>query len=178
MYNAGFNYENGGNNLRNKEKAYQWFEKGHTKNHFGCSVKFANYCHDGTECEVDKQKAEGIYNNISNKMIQNQQRYLKKPVREACYNYGMILFMKGDIINGLRYIDCAQKNGCEKSKKKLERMLRAGREGEEENDEGSEEENEEVDEEGDEEENEEGDEEESEEVDEEDASEQEENDDY
>ena len=132
MYNAGFNYEKGGNNLnRNKEKAYQWFEKGHTKNHFGCSVKFANYCHDGTECEVDKQKAEGIYKNISNKMIQNQQRYLKKPVREACYNYGMILFMKGDIITGLKYIDCAQKNGCEKAKKKLERMLRAGREDEE-----------------------------------------------
>ena len=49
MYNAGINYETGGNNLDiNQEKAYQWFEKGHTKNHFGCSVTFANYCHDGT----------------------------------------------------------------------------------------------------------------------------------
>lgn len=162
MYNAGIIYEYGGNNLdRNHEKAYHWFEKGHTKNMFGCSVKFANYCHDGTECEVDKQKAEGIYKNISKKMMKNQKGYLKVPVREACYNYGMILFMKGDIINGLRYIDCAQKNGCENAKKKMEHMLRAGREGEE---------NEEESEEGDEEENEEGDE--------EDASDQEENADY
>ncbi len=172
MYNAGIIF--GGNNLeRNQKKAYQWFEKGHTKNHFGCSVNFANYCHDGTGCEVNKQKAGEIYKNISNKMIENREEPLKQSVREACYNYGMILFMKGDIINGLQYIKCAQKNGCEKSKKKLERMLRAGREDEEneqESDEGSEEEsNEESEQENDDEE---------EASDEEDASDQEENADY
>jgi TPR repeat protein len=134
MYKAGINYETGGNNLDiNQEKAYQWFEKGHTKNHFDCSVKFANYCHDGTECEADKQKAGEIYENISNKMIENQNEHFKDHVRDACYNYGMILFMKRDIINGLRYIDCAQKNGCENAKKKMEDICRAGREGEEEN---------------------------------------------
>ena len=181
MYNAGINYEFGGNNLEiNHEKAYQWFEKGHTKNNFDCSVKFANYCHDGTGCEVDKQKAGGIYKNISKKMMENREEHIKNSVSEACYNYGTIMFDNDDI-DGILYIKCAQKNGCEKSKKKLERMLRAGREDEEneqESDEGDEEGDEEENEEGDEEENEEGNEEESEEGDEEDASEQEENDDY
>ena len=150
MYNAGINYEFGGNNLEiNHEKAYHWFEKGHTKNNFDCSVKFANCCHGGTGCEVDKQKAGEIYKNISNKMMENQQDHLKNSVSEACYNYGTIMFDNNDI-DGLLYIKCAQKNGCENAKKKLERMLRAGREDEEieqESDQGSEEENEEGDEE-------------------------------
>ena len=150
MYKAGINYGIGGNNLEiNPEKAYHWFEKGHTENHFGCSVEFANYCHDGTGCEVDKQKAEGIYKNISKKMMENREEHLKNSVSEACYNYGTIMFDNDDI-DGLLYIKCAQKNGCEKAKKKMERMLRAGREDEEneqESDEGSEEEIEEGDEE-------------------------------
>jgi hypothetical protein len=170
MYNTGILYECGGNNLDiNQEKAYHWFEKGHTKNMFGCSVKFANYCHDGTECEVDKQKAGEIYKKISKQMIENQEDYINKPVSEACYNYGTIMFDNDDI-DGLPYIKCAQKNGCEKSKKKLERMLRAGREDEEneqESDEGSEEESNE--------ENEQENDEEEEVSDEEDASDQEEN---
>ena len=138
MYIAGINYETGGNNLDiNQEKAYHWFEKGHTKNHFNCSVQFANYCHDGTGCEVDKQKAEGIYKNISKKMMKNREESFKGPVSKACYNYGTIMFDNDDI-DGLRYIKCAEKNGYEKAKKKLERMLRAGRE-DEENEEESEE---------------------------------------
>ena len=43
-------------------------------------------------------------------------------------------------IDGLSYIKCAQNNGCEKAKKKLERMLRAGREDEENEQENDEEE--------------------------------------
>lgn len=165
MYNAGIRYQSGGNNLEtNQKKAYHWFEKGHTKNHFGCSVKFANYCHDGTGCEVDKQKAGGIYKNISKKMMENREEHLKNSVSEACYNYGTIMFDNDDI-DGLLYIKCAQNNGCKKAKKKLERMLRAGREDEENEQESNEENEQENDE-------------EEEVSDEEDASDQEENADY
>ena len=171
IFNAGINYENGGNNLeKNIEKAHHCFEKGYNNDSFDCSVKFANYCHDGTGCEVDKKKARKIYKKISKDMmaIASLPGYchgvhrMNQTIGEACYNYGMILFMKGDIINGLRYIDCAQKNGCENAKKKMEDICRAGREDEEESNEENEQENDE----------------EEEASDEEDASDQEENADY
>tara|TARA_B100001093_G_scaffold90999_1_gene83163 strand:+ start:1001 stop:2194 length:1194 start_codon:yes stop_codon:yes gene_type:complete len=161
-YYIGDNYESGGNNLeKNEKKACDWFGKGHIEGYFMCSVRFANCCHDGTGCKVDKQKAGEIYKKISKKMMEPHKEKFKKSLREACYNYGTILF-ENDDIGGLPYIECAQKNGCEKAKKKLERMLRAWREDEEESNGESEQENDE----------------EEEASDEEDASDQEENADY
>mgnify|MGYP001488856631 CR=1 FL=1 len=170
MYKAGINYEEGGANLQiDHEKAHDWFKTGYCSGHFGCSVKFANCCHNGIGCGVDKQTAGGIYTAFSNMMMEkmeNRTERLKKPVREACYNYGMML-VNGDQVeqdweNGMKYIKYAEKNGCEKAKKKLERMLRAWREDEEESNGGSEQENDD----------------EEEASDEEDASDQEENADY
>ena len=142
MYKVGINYENSGN----IEKAYHWFEKGHTKNHFGCSVKFANYCHNGTGCEADQQKAGEIYKKISKKMMEDQEGYLKDSVSEACYNYGMML-MKGeqseiDRSKGLKYIEYAEKKGWGKATTKLlsfDNLMREWEKNEEENEEGDEE---------------------------------------
>ena len=121
MYNAGNLYNTGGNNIeKNVQKAFEWFEKGYNRNHFGCSVRYANFCYDGIGCEVNKKKAWEIYQSISKKMMGNTETYINTVVNIACYNYGIMLMKERDGRNGIKYIDCAANNGNTDAQKILE----------------------------------------------------------
>ena len=112
MFNAGLNYEYGGNNMeKNIQKAFEWFEKGYDKSSFECSVMYAKYCYHGIGCKVNKKKAWEIYQSISKTLMKTPESHIEDEVSQACYNYGIMLMKERDCRNGIKYIDYSANNG-------------------------------------------------------------------